>query len=97
MFSQKVFCQVSFWLVALTLTVTAQTRTENSRAASAASYLERGNQWLAKGDLERALADYDLAIASDPRAAIAYYNRGIVRQRQGEWTEHSAIIAVRLN
>ncbi len=50
MFSQKVFCQVSFWLVALTLTVTAQTRTENSRAASAASYLERGNQWLAKGD-----------------------------------------------
>ena len=30
----------------------------NSRQASAYSYVERGNPWLAKGDLERAVADY---------------------------------------
>jgi hypothetical protein len=36
---------------------------------SAASYLERGNEWLVKGELDRAISDYDLAIAFDGSAA----------------------------
>lgn len=62
--------------------VSAQAPT--SRMASAASYLERGNEWLAKGELDRTIADYDLAIAFDARVAVAYYNRGVARQRKGD-------------
>jgi len=39
---------------------------------------------LAKGDWDRAIADYDLAIAFDGSAAVAYYNRGLARQRKGD-------------
>src|SRR5262249_39842078 len=77
----KVLCGVGmlFWLAAA---VMAQAQT--SRADSAGSYLERGNEWMKKGDVERALADYDLAIASDPLGARAYNNRGVARQRKGD-------------
>src|SRR5262245_52133479 len=70
---------VLLWLVMAAANVEAQT----SRASSASSYLERGNQWLAKGELDRAIADYDLAIAFDACAAI-YNNRGLARQRKGD-------------
>jgi tetratricopeptide (TPR) repeat protein len=30
-----------------------------------------------KGDLDRAIADYDEAIRLDPKDAMAYYNRGL--------------------
>ena len=39
---------------------------QTSRAESAQSYCNRGNAWLAKGELDRAIADYDLAIVFDP-------------------------------
>src|SRR5215475_13756898 len=68
------------WLATAAANVLAQ----NSRASSAASYLERGASWLAKGEIERAIADYDLAIAFDARSALAYYNRAVARQRKGD-------------
>src|SRR5262245_48213345 len=71
---------VLFCLLCLTTFARAQT----SRAASAASYLERGNEWLAKGELDRAIADYDLAIAFDGRGVVAYHNRGLARHRKGD-------------
>src|SRR5262245_24036606 len=61
----------------------ASVQAQTSRASSAASYLERGNQWLSKGEWDRAIADYDLAIAFDARATI-YSNRGIAKQRKGD-------------
>src|SRR5262245_52168436 len=67
------------------LTPAMASQAQTSRAASAASYLERGNQWLAKGEWERAIVDYDLAIAFDSRVAVAYYNRGVARQRKGDF------------
>src|SRR5215510_4810717 len=60
------------------------TQAQTSRAASAASYLERGNSWLEKGELDRAIADYDLAIAFDSRVAVTYHNRCLARQRKGD-------------
>lgn len=57
---------------------------QTSRAVSATSYLERGNEWMAKGELDRAIADYTLAIAFDARAAVAYYNRSLARNRKGD-------------
>src|SRR5215467_604823 len=64
------------WLVT---TGTAQT----SPRAMANSYLDRGNAFAAQGKWERAIADFDLAIAFDPKFARAFYNRAVARYRQG--------------
>src|SRR5215813_7633094 len=60
--------------------VTAQT----SRADTARSYLERGGSWLKKGELERAISDFDLAIATDGSLSAAWHNRGLARYRRGD-------------
>ena len=41
------------------------------------AYNSRGAAYYAKGDLDRAIADYDEAIRLDPKEAIAYNNRGV--------------------
>src|SRR5262245_48430878 len=66
------------------LCLTTLARAQTSRAASVASYLERGNSWFAKGQWDRVIADYDLAIAFDGRVAVPYYNRGLARHRKGD-------------
>src|SRR3569832_86196 len=43
----------------------------------ALAYSNRGVEWKAKGDLARAIADYDEAIKADPRQSAAYNTRGI--------------------
>src|SRR5215472_4974061 len=45
--------------------------------------MNRGNAWYTKGELDRAIADYDLAIAFDPYSAKAHYNRGVAELVQG--------------
>src|SRR5262245_10529468 len=42
----------------------------------AALYTNRGVEWRAKGNLDRAIADYTEAIRIDPTFAGAYYARG---------------------
>src|SRR5262245_23245419 len=65
------------------VTAAAIAQAQTSRASSAALYLERGNQWLAKGEWDRAIADYDLAIDFEARSTI-YGNRGIAKQQKGD-------------
>src|SRR5882762_8738710 len=43
----------------------------------ALAYSNRGVEWRAKGELARAIADYDEAIKADPQQSAAYNNRGI--------------------
>src|SRR5207245_6865217 len=50
---------------------------------AAASYLRRGDVWYAKGEWQRAVTEYDRAIALDPRRADAYNNRGNARRANG--------------
>ncbi len=57
---------------------------QNFRAASAASYIDRGHVSFGKGNLESALADFSIALSFDPQSAVAYYNRGVVRGAQHE-------------
>jgi tetratricopeptide (TPR) repeat protein len=38
-----------------------------------------------KGDLDRAIQDYDHAIGLDPGGATAYYNRGAAYGSKGDW------------
>src|SRR5262249_57701946 len=73
-------CLIIFSLVAMAWEVQAQ----NSRADSAASYLNRGNDWLTKGELDLAIADYNLAIAFDPRSAMAFFNLGRIWELKGD-------------
>ena len=48
------------------------------------SYLERGNSFYAGGNLDRAIGDYDIAIAFDPGWVLGYYNRGVARYAKGD-------------
>jgi len=47
-------------------------------------YYVRGNAHAFKGDLGRAIADYDQAIALQPDYALAYYNRGLAYRDKGD-------------
>src|SRR5262245_26846177 len=62
----------------------AVAQAQTSRATSAASYLERGVSWMEKGEIDRAIADYDLAIAFDPQSPVVRYNRGVARHSKGD-------------
>jgi tetratricopeptide (TPR) repeat protein len=80
---------VLLWLIM----AAAIAQSQNSRASSAASYLERSNQWLAEGYWDRAIADYDQALRLKPSWADGYGNRGLARLMQGELAEAEADFA----
>jgi tetratricopeptide (TPR) repeat protein len=48
------------------------------------SYNNRGAAYEAKGDNERAIADFNKALDIDPRLAKAYYNRAAVYRAKSE-------------
>ncbi|MFZ5565291.1 MAG: tetratricopeptide repeat protein [Thermodesulfobacteriota bacterium] len=51
----------------------------------AITYSARAGAWSAKGDDQKALADYTTAIAIDPAYVHAYNNRAVVWQHKGEY------------
>ena len=63
----------------LALSSAAAAQALASRTDSAWSYVNRGNDWHTRGEFERALSDYTLALSLDPQLAWAYLNRAIVR------------------
>src|SRR5262245_48670812 len=75
-----------FWLALTSLNV-PHCQAQNLRAATAASYIERGNEWFAKREYARAEADFTLAVATDPNNAEAYYNRATARDQLGKLAE----------
>jgi tetratricopeptide (TPR) repeat protein len=44
----------------------------------------RGNGYYAKGEHDRAIADFDKAIGIDPAQATAFYNRGNAYYAKGD-------------
>ena len=56
---------------------------QTSRRESANSYLERGNQWLKKGEVKKAIEDYSFALSFDPRLDQAM-------ESGGRWTASTA-------
>lgn len=57
----------------------------NNEPKSAADFIKRGNSWRAKGDLDRAIADFDAALSVDPRSAAALANRASARVTKAEF------------
>lgn len=53
----------------------------------AEAYNGRGTIWEAKGDLDKAVAEFDQALRLNPRYIGAYANRGLARLRQGKTVE----------
>jgi tetratricopeptide (TPR) repeat protein len=47
-------------------------------------YLNRGLAYQTKGDLDRAIADFNQAIQLDPKFAAAYNNRGVAYEAKGD-------------
>lgn len=66
---------------------------QSSRAKSAASYFARGSEWLARGEFDRAVADYNLALSLNPRYAEVYANRGMLHLRLGRRADADADFA----
>jgi tetratricopeptide (TPR) repeat protein len=53
-------------------------------AEDAGSYLRRAAAWIGRGDLDRALADYDEAIQLDRGNVAAYRGRGLLWRQRGD-------------
>lgn len=50
----------------------------------AAAYFNRGNALQQKGEVDKAIADFDEAIKLEPKSANAYNNRGTVKNEKGD-------------
>lgn len=53
-------------------------------APDAATLLARGDGHRSRGDLARAIADYDAALRADPTLAEAHHRRGLAWQARGD-------------
>lgn len=51
----------------------------------AKAYTTRGNQYFVRGQYDRAIRDYDIAIKLDPKSAKAHYGRGCARARTEDY------------
>jgi lipoprotein NlpI len=59
----------------------------SSKKHQAESIVKQGIQNAQKGDLDKAIDDFDQAIELDPQNADAYYNRGRIKNQLKEWDE----------
>ena len=49
------------------------------------AYNNRGNAYVAKGEYDRAIQDYDQSIKLSPNYSKAFNNRGVAYQKKGEY------------
>ena len=59
-------------------------RVGGDKEGMASAYTNRANAYSDKGDLKRALRDYNEAIRIDPTHPFAYYNRGLFYGNHGD-------------
>ncbi|RUW28025.1 MULTISPECIES: tetratricopeptide repeat protein [unclassified Mesorhizobium] len=71
----------SLRIAACTRIIEDGTQSPGSRTTA---YRNRANTWMDSGDNDRAMADYDNAIALDPNDADAYNDRGLIWLDKGE-------------
>ena len=90
------FAHACYFALPLLLLLTSISPAQNSRATSAASYRQRGDQWLSQGELERAIEDYNLALVFAPECAATYCRawRTSRRTRSGQSTFYEVTGAI---
>lgn len=59
-------------------------RDDGTSPPDAQTLLSRGDGHIRRGDLARAIADYDAALMADPKLAEAHHNRGIAWRARGD-------------
>lgn len=64
-------------LISLAATFTVQAQFAQAKAGKL--YWQAGRDWLQKGELEKALLEFDRAIAAAPKLTAAWYSRGVVK------------------
>src|ERR1051325_2355989 len=73
------------WVICLlTFGLSSQLFAAETRKATAASYVELGDQFASAGDFNRAIKTYGIALQFDPDYAPAYFRRGLARQDGGD-------------
>jgi len=82
-YSILTFTRNFFWKDELTL----WNDTVRKSPQKARPYHNRGNAYKDKGEFDRALSDYNKALAIDPDLAISYVNRGIIHQNKGNFNQ----------
>jgi len=79
-------------MLALEISARSQSKTSNSATASAtaaenpAVIFQRGQEALAKENLEAAERDFRQVLALDPNSGAAYANLGVVHMRRKQWS-----------
>jgi tetratricopeptide (TPR) repeat protein len=58
-----------------------------------AQYSNRGFAYMAKGQPDRAIQDFNEAIRLNPNSALAFFNRGLAKRAKGDFTGGDADIA----
>ena len=76
---------------------TAIIRSDRSSSKDkAVAYNNRGNFLRDRGELDRAIADFDAAVRLEPKSADTYINRGIARYRRGD-LDRAMAVSIRLH
>src|SRR5271170_5138972 len=57
---------------------------EIATSEGAAVYIARGNLYAVQGEVDRAIADYDIAITLDPNRSVAFFTRATALTEKGE-------------
>ena len=70
----------------LILSLSVINQAQSSREATANSYLDRGLNWLSKGEKACALADYETALKGEPDNALILNNRAGIRHDKKDYT-----------
>jgi len=70
--------------------------TRESQETKSIAFYSRGNAYADKGEHDRAIADYDKAIALNPKYSVAYNNRALLTVTRARLTAPLLITARRL-
>ena len=82
---------------AISACTAAITSKKHQGAELATAHIVRGNAYFNKGDYNGAARDYDEAVRLNPKNSVAFYNRGNVYNRLGQYDERSRTTIRRLS